>query len=97
MKNTCKPGKAKTIFCGYFSVLQKEHEGRTKQPGPSDDSRTGVKGKPGDVPQPETVHEKMKLSLKDSLSLDPLKKQPNHVAGSNLEQPVKEKINRRNI
>lgn len=73
MKNTCKPGKDKTIFCGYFSILQKEHEGRTKQPGSSDGSRTGVKGKIGAVSQLEIVHKKEELSLKDSLSLDPLK------------------------
>lgn len=43
MKNTCKPGKAKTIFCEYFSILQKENGGSTKQPRSSDGSRTGVK------------------------------------------------------
>lgn len=69
MKNTCKPGKDKTIFCGYFSILQKEHKG-----GQSDGSRTGVKGKIGVVSQLEIVHKKEELSLKDSLSLDPLKK-----------------------
>lgn len=73
-KNTWNPGKAKTIFCEYFSILQKQCEGRTKQTGSSEVSRTGVKGELGDVPQPEIVHKKEELSLKDSLSLDPLKK-----------------------